>query len=48
MLIRFSLGEHVVHLCLSSSSDEHHLLPSFLGTVMRVGTQTGSVIIVRL
>ena len=30
---------HVVYLCPSSSSDDHHLLHSCLGTGMRVGTQ---------
>ena len=34
----FFLG-HVVYLCLSSSSDDHPLLHSCLGTGMRFGTQ---------
>ena len=32
-------SEHVVSLCLSSSSDEHHRSHSCLGTGMRVGIQ---------
>ena len=38
MLVRFFLG-HVVYPCLSSSSDDHLLLLSSLGTGMRVGSQ---------
>ena len=32
----------VVYLCLSYSSDDHHLLHSSLGTGARVGTQKDS------
>ena len=38
----------VVYLCLSSSSDDHHMLHSCLGTGMRLERKTSFVIIVHL
>ena len=43
----FILG-HVVHHCLSPSSDGHHHSHSCLGTGMRVGTKNSFVIVVHL
>ena len=37
--VLLEVDDHVVHLCLSSSSDDHHLSHSCLGTGMRFGTQ---------